>query len=103
MDEPTIFIGSLPGENEVKLLVDGRTVAVFVAEQITHPQTGELVHHPWGGADRLLFALVNGRGGWTLSDDPVANENGVSFWIRPRTTNSENPIRFTLGVEIDGN
>jgi hypothetical protein len=102
MNEPSIFIGCLPGEDEVKLVVDGQTVAVFVPEEIAHPKTREAVQNPWGGADKLVFALVNGKGGWTLSHDPIANENGVSFWLRPRATNPENPIRFTLGIEADG-
>ena len=100
MDEPSIFIGCLPGEDEVKLLVDGQTVAVFLPEEIAHPKTRDILEHPWGNADRLLMALVNGKGGWTFSEDPVCNEgNGLSFWLTPKDTNPDNPIRFTVGVE----
>lgn len=99
MDEPSIFIGCLPGEDEVKLLVNGQTVAVFVPEEIAHPKTREIIEHPWGNADRFLMALMNGKGGWTFSEDPVYNEgNGLSFWLRPRDANAENQIRFTIGI-----
>jgi hypothetical protein len=100
MDQPSIFIGSLPGEDVVKLLVDGRTVAVFVPEEIEHPKTGEILEHRWGNADRLLMTLVNGKGGWTLSEDPQSNgASGISFWLTPRETNVEPPIRITMRVD----
>ena len=100
MDEPSIFIGSLPGEEEVKLLVDGRTVAVFLPEEIEHPKTHEPLKHRWGNADRLLMALVNGKGGWTLAEDPVCNgASDISFWLTPKDTNLEAPIRLTMRID----
>lgn len=100
MDEPSIFIGCLPGEDEVKLLVDGRTVAVFLPEAIEHPKTGKTLEHRWGNADRLLMALVNGKGGWTHAEDPVCNgASGISFWLTPKDTNLEAPIRLTMRLD----
>jgi hypothetical protein len=100
MNEPSIFIGCLPGEDQVKLLVDGHTVAVFLPEEIMHPTSNDTLEHPWSNADRLMMALVNGKGGWTFSEDPVSTKgNGLSFWLVPRRTNAENPIRLRLSVE----
>lgn len=100
MDESSIFIGCLPGEDEVKLLVDGQTVAVFLPEEIEHPKTRKILENRWGNADRLLMALVNGKGGWALSEDPVCNgASGISFWLMPKDTNLESPIRLSMRID----
>ena len=89
----SIFIGRLPGEDEVKLLVNGETAAVFVGE-VTHPTTGEPIDHPFDGADKLIAALVNGKGGWTFTHDPTEGELNQAFWLHPKESNQENPIRL---------